>query len=103
MAKTSKSMGTIIIIALVALLFVALNPSSDDFKAWYSGQAESQVKTGDMTGVAGALKGIAAPIAGAVAKAQAGSYDRSNYYLFSTYSLGSGRYLGVAHLFIKLK
>jgi hypothetical protein len=103
MAKTSKSTGTIIIVALIALLFVALNPSTDDFKVWRSSQAESRAARSDTTGLVGALKSGAGAIAGAVAGAMAGGYERQNYYLFSTYSLGSDRYLGVAHLFIKLK
>jgi hypothetical protein len=103
MAKTSKSTGTIIIIALVALLFVALNPSTDDFKAWRSSQAESQATGGDTAGIVGALKSGAGKLAGAISGAVAGGYERRNYYLFSTYSLGSDRYLGVAHLFIKVK
>jgi hypothetical protein len=103
MAKTSRRTGTIIIVALVLLLFVALNPSSDDFKAWYSTQAESQVKNGDMSGIAGVFKSGVGAVAGAIGGAVAGGYERKNYYLCSSYSLGTSRYLGVARLFFKLK
>jgi hypothetical protein len=103
MSRESKKTGWIIFAALVLLLLAALNPSTEDFQAWYAGQAQSQVTQGDKTGLVGVLKSGLGAVAGALSGAVASNYKRSNYYLFSTYSLGDRSFLGVAHLFIKLK
>lgn len=103
MATSSKANGWIILAVLVVLLLAALNPTSDDFVAWRSAQAQGRVDSGGSSGIVGALKSGAGAVAGAVAGIEASGYKRSNYYLFSVYGLGGERYLGVARLFIKLK
>jgi hypothetical protein len=98
MARLSKKGGWIILAVLVLLLFVALNPSGDDFAAWLSAQAQDSVAAG---GSIGEIKSGTGTIE--KARTSYGGNRRSNYYLFSAYRLGDERYLGVLHTFIKLK
>jgi hypothetical protein len=107
MAKSKNPLATIIIIALLAVLLFALNPTLADFKAWRSAQAQSQATAGTEKGT---LKNAAGKLAGAVAGAMtgfvAGGFKRQDYLVCSTYSFGGkdgDLYLGVARLFIKLK
>ncbi len=103
MANNSSRFATVIIVVLAVVLLYALNPTIDDFKAWRSAQAQQQASTGSMTGLIGTLKKGAGAIAGTMSGGIAGIYKRKDYLICSTYSLGSDRYLGIAHLFIKLK
>jgi hypothetical protein len=103
MAGTKKSLGILIIVALVLVLLYALNPTTDDFKAWRSAQAQSQASGGSSGDLKGVLSKGAGAIAGAMTGLVAGGYKRNDYLVCSTYSLGGDLYLGVAHLFIVLK
>jgi hypothetical protein len=106
MKKKSRSGLTVAIIAAtVVLLLLALNPSTEDFQAWQSTRVERSVSSGGERGLVGALKSGAGKVAGAIAGAVAGGFKRKDYLLCSTYSLGSKGelYLGIAHLFIKLR
>jgi hypothetical protein len=102
MASTKKGFGTMIIIALLLVLLYALNPTMDDFKAWRSGHAEREVSGKPASGLVGVMKkGV-----GAMTGIASGFYERGDYLLFSTYSLGGKEgnlYLGVARLFVKLR
>jgi hypothetical protein len=102
MARSSKNLGTIIIVALVLVLLYALNPSTADFQAWRSAQAQGQAG-GSSGSLGGVMKKAAGKIAGAMTGVVAGGYERKDYLVCSSYSLGSDRYLGIARLFIKLK
>jgi hypothetical protein len=103
MAKSKNSFTAILLAALVVAALVGLNPTTADFKAWRSGQAERQATSGDTTGLVGVMKKGAGAFAGALTGAVAGAYERKNYYVCSTYELGGDLYLGVARLFLKLK
>lgn len=104
---TTKRIGTIIIVVLALLLLYALNPSTADFQAWRSGQAQDQAIGGTMSTTTGKMEKAARSMSGAVAGvikgAFAGLYKRTDYLLCSTYSIGNNTYLGIAKLFIKLK
>jgi hypothetical protein len=102
MAKSKLGIN-VLIVALFVVLFYALNPTSEDFQAWYSAQAQGRFPGGDESGLAGVLKKGAGAVAGAAAGIEAVGYGRSDYFVCSSYALGRERYLGVAHLFIKLK
>ena len=103
--STSKSspLATIIIIALALVLLFALNPTTADFQAWRSSQAQRQVGGSQATGLIGVMQKGAGAIAGAMTALISGTYDRKDYLIFSTYSLGKDEYLGIARLFVKLK
>lgn len=106
MAKSKSPLATIIIVALAVVLLFALNPTMADFQAWRSGQAKAQAGGGSAGGLLGTLKQGAGAIAGAMTGFVSGAYERGDYLIFSTYSLGGRKgdlYLGVARLFIKLK
>ncbi len=103
MARAKSPIATAIIIALLLVLLYALNPTTADFQAWRSGQAQRQASGGSASGLVGTLKSGAGKIAGAMTGLVAGGYKRSDYLICSSYSLGSDTYLGVARLFIKLK
>jgi len=107
MARAKSSLATIIIVALVLVLLYALNPTTADFQAWRSGQAQRQATSGTEKGT---LKNAAGKLVGAVAGAMTGlvasNYKRADYLICSTYSLGGkdgDLYLGAARLFVKLK
>ncbi|MGA2545947.1 MAG: hypothetical protein ABSF43_05335 [Rectinemataceae bacterium] len=102
MARMNKNLGTVIIIVLLIVLLYALNPTTPDFQAWRSAQAERGASSGTMTGLIGTLKSGAGKIAGAMTGGIAGLYSRKDYLVCSIYSMGRDRYLGIAHLFIKL-
>jgi hypothetical protein len=91
------------IVALFAILLFALNPSSEDFQAWRSSRARDEATRGDMEGITGVMKKGSGALAGAVNGLVAGGYKRTDYFVCSSYSLGSESYLGVAHLFFRLK
>jgi hypothetical protein len=98
MAKSKGGLtALIVIIAAIALLYV-LNPSTEDFQAWRATQA-----SGQGSGESGGLAGVFKKGAGAVVGAISGLYQRKDYVLCSTYSLGGDLYLGAARLFFKLK
>jgi hypothetical protein len=104
MAKSKSPLATIIILALAVVLLFALNPTMADFQAWRSGQAKAQAGSGN--GVIGMMKKGAGAIAGAMTGFVSGAYERGDYLIFSTYSLGGSKgdlYLGLARLFIKLR
>ena len=106
MAKSKSSLATIVIIALLAVLLFALNPTLADFKAWRSMQAESQATAGTEKGILKDAGKIVGKMAGAMTGFVAGGFKRQDYLLCSTYSSGGNGgelYLGVARLFIKLK
>jgi hypothetical protein len=100
---TKKSLGTIILIVLALALLFALNPSTADFQAWRSGQAQAQAGGGNASGLTGVMKKASGAVAGAMTGAIAGLYKRMDYLVCSTYSIGNESYLGIARLFIKLK
>ena len=106
MAKSKSSLATIVIIALLAVLLFALNPTMPDFQAWKSTQAANMVggSTKDTIGVI--KKGVGAMV-GAMTGAMTGlQYTRQDFMVCSTYSSGGNGgelYLGVARLFVKLK
>jgi hypothetical protein len=100
---TTKRIGAIIIVVLALVLLYVLNPSTPDFQAWRSGQAQNQATSGKMTGVIGELKKGAGAVAGAMTSLVSGAYKRTDYIFCSTYSIGGDLYLGIAKLFIKLK
>jgi hypothetical protein len=102
MARSSSTLATVVIVVLVLALLYALNPSTDDFQAWRTAQAQSQAGGSSKT-FGGVLKKAAGAIAGAMTGVVAGGYKRKNYFVFSTYSLSSDLYLGVAKIFIQLK
>ena len=103
MKRSNTGLGTAIIIVLALILLYALNPTTADFQAWRASTAERQASSGDSSGLIGALKSGAGKVAGAMTGLVAGAYDRKDYLVCSSYSLGSDRYLGIARLFIKLK
>jgi hypothetical protein len=103
MAKSSSPLATAIIVALALVLLYALNPTREDFIAWRSGQAQRAASTGAESGLIGTLKRGASAVAGAMTGAAASGYGRRDYLVCSSYSLGRDEYLGIAHLFIKLK
>jgi hypothetical protein len=103
MARTKNGLGTAIIVILLFILLYALNPSTDDFRAWRSARAEGQATGGQRTGLVGALRSGSGKLAGAVDGAIAGLYERKDYLICSIYYLGNDCYLGVAHIFIRLK
>ena len=106
MAKSKSSLATIVIIALLVVLLIALNPSLADFKAWRSAQAEEQAGGRSATGLLGVMKKGAGAVAGAMTGLVAGGFKRQDFLVCSTYSFGGkdgDLYLGVARLFIKLK
>jgi hypothetical protein len=103
MKRSNTRIGTIILVVLALLLLYALNPSTADFQAWRSAQAAGQANSGDTSGLEGVMKKGAGGIAGLMTKAVAGGYKRHDYLVCSSYSLGSDRYLGIAHLFVKLR
>jgi hypothetical protein len=103
-SKSKSPLAAAIIAALVLALLFALNPTTEDFQAWRSTQAQAQAGGEKTSGLIGALKSGAGKIAGAMTGLVAGSYSRKDYFICSTFSLGNNsRYLGVARLFIKLK
>ena len=104
MARSHNPLATMIIIALVLVLLYALNPTTADFLAWRSAQSEREAPSGATSGPIGTLKSGAGAVAGAmkVMAASAGAAHR-DYLVCSTYSFGNARYLGIAHLFFKLK
>jgi hypothetical protein len=102
MAIPKRGVNAVIVLLFLVLLY-ALNPTSDDFKAWRSAQARAQVTGGDSSGLFGALKKGAGAAAGALNGLVASGYRRTDYFVCSSYALGDERYLGVAHLFLKLK
>ena len=103
MARAKSPLASVIIVALVLVLLYALNPTKEEFVAWRAAQAQSQAQGGAMTGLVGVMKKGAGAIAGAMTGGTASLFTPHNYLLFSTYSLGSNEYLGIARLFIKLK
>jgi hypothetical protein len=103
MAGSKSPIATLIIIVLALALLYALNPSTEDFQAWRSAQAQGQATSGDTSGLAGVMKKGAGAIAGAMTGLVSGGYKRHDYLICSSYSLGSDRYLGIAHFFIKLR
>lgn len=103
MAQSKSSLATVIIVVLALVLLYALNPTTADFQAWRSAQAQRQATSGSMTGLIGTLKKGAGALAGAMTGTVAGGYSRKDYLVCSTYSLGGDSYLGIVHLFIKLK
>jgi hypothetical protein len=103
MARSGRSLTAAIIVALVLVLLFVLNPTTADFQAWRSAQAESQATGGKTSGLIGALKSGAGKIAGAMTSVVAGGYKRHDYLVLSTFTLGSDDYLGIARLFIKVK
>jgi hypothetical protein len=100
---TSKRWVNGLLVLLLVLLFYALNPTSEDFQAWRSGQARELATRGDSSGIAGVLKKGAGAVAGAAAGLAASGYERTNYYVCSAYALGSERYLGLLSFFVRLK
>ena len=103
MTKHNTRLGWLIIIVLVLMLLYALNPSTADFQAWRSAQSRAGAQAGGGSGLVGALKQGAGALAGAMSGGIAGLYERHDYYVCSTYSLGRDEYLGIARLFIELK
>jgi hypothetical protein len=100
---TSKRSFSVVIAVLFIFLLYILNPTTEDFQAWKSAQAQGRTTGGDATGIIGVMKKGAGAVAGAFGGAIAGAYERRDYLVCSSYSLGGERYLGVAHVFIKLK
>ena len=103
MAKKSSPAATVIIVVLALVLLYALNPSTEDFRAWRSAQAEGAAASGAMGCLIGSLKSGVGKIAGAMSGVTAAFYSRKDFLVCSTYSLGRDEYLGIAHLFIKLR
>jgi hypothetical protein len=106
MAKTKSPLATIIIIILALVLLYALNPTTADFQAWRSGQAERSAGGSQTSGLLGVMKKGVGAIAGAMTGFVSAGYKRSDYLLFSSYSFGGKKgnlYLGIARLFIKLR
>ncbi len=96
--------GILVIALLVGGLLFALNPSMDDFGAFYQKKAEKEAAQS----VSGGLGKLVAGMAKGAASLAANAYTRKDFVLFSTYTLGkasdpSERYLGVAKIFIKVK
>jgi hypothetical protein len=102
MAVSKRGINVIIVLLAIVLLY-ALNPTSEDFVAWRSGQARSQAASGDTSGLFGVLKKGAGAAAGAMNGLVAKGYKRHDYFVCSTFTLGDDSYLGVARLFFKLK
>jgi hypothetical protein len=106
MARIRNSLATIIVGALVLVLLYGLNPSIEDFKAWRANQAVAAAG-GSNKDFVGVLKKGAGAMAGAMVGAMSGAFERKDYLIFSTYSVGAGKsrqvYLGAARLFVKLK
>ena len=103
MAISTKNIGTIIIVVLALVLLFALNPSKDDFIAWNSAQPRNQATSGENSGTKKELKPWAGVFAGVMKGFVSRGFSRTDYLVFSTYSLGPDRYLGIAKLFIKLR
>jgi len=80
----------IFIIFIVAVFLTALfvyNPEMDDFKGYIEGRSEEllQREIGD-SALGRALSGLGSSLAGSYVDPIT---DRKNYYLFSTYAIGS--------------
>jgi hypothetical protein len=103
MAKSSSPLASAIIVVLALVLLYALNPTREEFMAWRSGQAQLDASSGAASGFIGTLKSGAGAVAGAMTGAVAGGDGRKDYLVCSSYSQGRDEYLGIAHLFIKLK
>jgi hypothetical protein len=103
MAESRRTLGWIIIIALVGALLFALNPTIDDFASWRAADAQGSAVSKDGKGGAQLFEKAAGAVAGAMVGLASGTFERRNFYLFSTYSSGSRLYLGIARVFIKLK
>jgi hypothetical protein len=99
----SKRGLNVFIVVLFAILLFALNPSSEDFQAWRSASARDEATSGNMEGITGVMKKGSGALAGAINGLAASGYKRTDFFLFSSYSLGSESYLGVARLFFRLK
>ncbi len=106
MAESKRSIGWLVILALLAALFAALNPTMDDFKAWRSARAQDAAVSRDSTGIVRALEKGAGALAGALEEIGSGAFARKNYVVCRTYSSGGSKgplYLGIARTFIKLR
>ncbi len=106
MAESRRSIGWLVILALLAALLAALNPTMDDFKAWRSARAQDAAVSPDSTGIVRAFETGAGAIAGALEEIGSGAFTRANYVVCSAYGSGGSKgplYLGVARIFIKLR
>jgi hypothetical protein len=106
MAGSRRSTTWLILIALAVVLLVALNPSIEDFQAWRAKTAQDSVVSPNSTGIARALEEGAGAIAGAMVGIASSAFERTNYFVFSTYSSGGSKgplYLGIARMFIRLR
>lgn len=106
MAGSTRSTTWLILIILVAVLLVALNPTMDDFKAWRAKAAQDSAVSQNSTGVVRALEEGAGALAGAMVGIASGAFERTNYFVCSTYSSGGSKgplYLGIARIFIRLR
>jgi len=106
LAESKRSIGWLVILALLAALLAALNPTMDDFKAWRSARAQDAAVSKDSTGVVRALEKGAGAVAGVLEELGSSAFERTNYVVCSAYSSGGSKgplYLGVARIFIKLR
>jgi uncharacterized iron-regulated membrane protein len=94
----------LLILAVLAGALYVLNPTKDDFVAYYQNKLES-ANTGKASGALGNVVSGVARLAGG---ASASLFARDDKIFFSVYSLGpaskpTDQYLGVAKFFIKTK
>jgi hypothetical protein len=99
----SSPLATLIIIGLALVLLFALNPTTAEFQAWRAARAQRQVGGSQSSGLIGVIQKGAGALAGAMTGIVSGAYERHDYLIFSTYSLGKNEYLGIARFFIELK
>ncbi len=106
MAESRRTIGWLVILALLAALLAALNPTMDDFKAWRAARAQDSAVSRGSTGIARAFEEGAGALAGALEGIASGAFERTNYLVCSSYGSGGSKgplYLGIARTFIKLR
>jgi hypothetical protein len=106
MAESRRSIGWVVLLLLLAVLLIALNPTMEDFQAWRAADARSSAVSKNSTGIARALEEGAGAIAGAMVGVASGAFERTNYFIFSTYSSGGSKgplYVGIARMFIRVR
>ncbi len=100
-----RTLGLLLVIALFVL--AALNPGMEAFETYVENRSEQIIRqeTGD-SALGRALSGAGSELAAAFTEQFA---DRTNYLIFSTYTLdldrdgtADRRFLGIAHQFIEL-
>jgi hypothetical protein len=106
MAESKRSIGWLVILALLAALLAALNPTMDDFKAWRAARAQDAAVSPDSTGIERAFETGAGAVAGLLEEIGSGAYRRTNYVVCSAFGSGGSKgplYLGIARTFVKLR